>query len=187
MANGVSAAPPLRETWKSWLRDGPPLTRKLPSGSCLTRKAAKPIDRKLVEKGGETLEATLLEFGVDAHLVGMTIGPTVTRYELELGPGVKVNKVTSLSHDIAYAMASPDVRIIAPIPGRSAIGVEPSGPDRQAWRLVARFRRRYAAAHRRVQQRYARHPVADSDCRLCVGAFALPALGQWRARLLCRD
>jgi len=104
---------------------------KLPSDSCLTRKAAKPIDRKLVEKGGETLEATLLEFGVDAHLVGMTIGPTVTRYELELGPGVKVNKVTGLSHDIAYAMASPDVRIIAPIPGRSAIGVEVPNRQRQ--------------------------------------------------------
>ena len=104
---------------------------KLPAESALTRKAAKPIDRKLVEKGGETLEATLLEFGVDAHLVGMTIGPTVTRYELELGPGVKVNKVTSLSHDIAYAMASPDVRIIAPIPGRSAIGVEVPNRQRQ--------------------------------------------------------
>ena len=104
---------------------------KLPSESCLTRKAAKPIDRKLVEKGGETLEATLLEFGVDAHLVGMTIGPTVTRYELELGPGVQVKKVTGLSHDIAYAMASPDVRIIAPIPGRSAIGVEVPNRQRQ--------------------------------------------------------
>ena len=104
---------------------------KLPADSCLTRKAAKPIDRSLVEKGGETLEATLLEFGVDAHLVGMTIGPTVTRYELELGPGVKVNKVTGLSHDIAYAMASPDVRIIAPIPGRSAIGVEVPNRQRQ--------------------------------------------------------
>ncbi|HEV7861365.1 MAG TPA: DNA translocase FtsK 4TM domain-containing protein [Acidimicrobiia bacterium] len=104
---------------------------KLPPDTALTRKEAKPIDRKLVEKGGETLEATLLEFGVDAHLVGMTIGPTVTRYELELGPGVKVNKVTSLSHDIAYAMASPDVRIIAPIPGRSAIGVEVPNRQRQ--------------------------------------------------------
>ncbi|HZQ77209.1 MAG TPA: DNA translocase FtsK [Acidimicrobiia bacterium] len=104
---------------------------KLPAPSCLTRKVAKPIDRRLVEKGGETLEATMLEFGVDAHLVGMTIGPTVTRYELELGPGVKVNKVTGLSHDIAYAMASPDVRIIAPIPGRSAIGVEVPNRQRQ--------------------------------------------------------
>jgi S-DNA-T family DNA segregation ATPase FtsK/SpoIIIE len=104
---------------------------KLPPISVLTRRAAKPIDRRLIERGGAALEATLGEFGVDARLVGMTVGPTVTRYELELGPGVQVKKVTSLSHDIAYAMASPDVRIIAPIPGRSAIGVEVPNTQRQ--------------------------------------------------------
>src|SRR4029450_12056013 len=64
-------------------------------------------------------------------LVGTTVGPTVTRYELELAAGVKVNRVTTLSHDIAYAMASPDVRILAPIPGRSAIGVEVPNKARQ--------------------------------------------------------
>jgi S-DNA-T family DNA segregation ATPase FtsK/SpoIIIE len=64
------------------------------------------------------------EFGVDARLIGATVGPTVTRYELELAAGVKVNKVTGLAKEIAYAMASHDVRILAPIPGRSAIGVE---------------------------------------------------------------
>ncbi len=64
------------------------------------------------------------EFGVDARLIDATVGPTVTRYELELAAGVKVSKVTSLSKEIAYAMASHDVRILAPIPGRSAIGVE---------------------------------------------------------------
>jgi len=68
---------------------------------------------------------------VETTLVGCTVGPTVTRYELELGPGVKVARVTSLSKDIAYAMASPDVRILAPIPGRSAIGVEVPNRQRQ--------------------------------------------------------
>jgi S-DNA-T family DNA segregation ATPase FtsK/SpoIIIE len=66
---------------------------------------------------------------VETTLVGYTVGPTVTRFELELGAGVKVASVTSLNKDIAYAMATPDVRILAPIPGRSAIGVEV--PNRQ--------------------------------------------------------
>ena len=78
----------------------------------------------MVEERGRVLEGALASHGVETRLVGMTVGPTVTRYELELGPGVKVARVTSLHKDIAYAMASPDVRILAPIPGRSAIGVE---------------------------------------------------------------
>ena len=80
--------------------------------------------RSSSKQGGEVLEATMREFGVDARLIGATVGPTVTRYELELAAGVKVNKVTSLAKEIAYSMASHDVRILAPIPGRSAIGVE---------------------------------------------------------------
>ena len=104
------------------------------TGSCraltlLKRGTGKLADRALVEEGGRVLEATLAQHGVDARLIGMTIGPTVTQYALDLGPGVKVNRVTGLSHDIQYAMASPDVRILAPIPGRSAIGVEV--PNRQ--------------------------------------------------------
>jgi S-DNA-T family DNA segregation ATPase FtsK/SpoIIIE len=103
----------------------------LPGRELLKRSAAKEMDQRVVEQGGEVLEATLRDFGVDARLVGMTVGPTVTRYELELAAGVKVNRVTGLSHDIAYAMASPDVRILAPIPGRSAIGVEVPNKQRQ--------------------------------------------------------
>ena len=99
-------------------------TWKLPPANMLKRGSGKQIDQRLVDSGGEILEATLHEFGVDARLIGATIGPTVTRYELELAPGVKVNRVTGLSKEIAYAMASQDVRILAPIPGRSAIGVE---------------------------------------------------------------
>ncbi len=104
---------------------------KLPAAEVLKRSQSKGQDQKLMEEAGKVLEATLHEFGVDARLIGMTVGPTVTRYELELGAGVKVNKVTGLSHDIAYAMASADVRILAPIPGRSAVGVEVPNKVRQ--------------------------------------------------------
>ena len=97
---------------------------KLPAASLLKRGTGKQVDERLIDAGGEVLEATLQEFGVDARLIGRAIGPTVSRYELELAPGVKVSKVTNLAKEIAYAMASHDVRILAPIPGRSAIGVE---------------------------------------------------------------
>jgi DNA segregation ATPase FtsK/SpoIIIE, S-DNA-T family len=96
----------------------------LPDPGLLARTKVQRLDHRSVEAlGGELVEA-LDAHGVETQLVGFTVGPTVTRYELELGPGVKVARVTSLSKDIAYAMASPDVRILAPIPGRSAIGVE---------------------------------------------------------------
>ena len=102
---------------------------ELPSPSLLVRTKDVKQDRAAIEDlGGELVEA-LAAHGVDTTLVGFTVGPTVTRFELELGPGVKVSSVTSLNKDIAYAMASPDVRILAPIPGRSAIGVEV--PNRQ--------------------------------------------------------
>jgi S-DNA-T family DNA segregation ATPase FtsK/SpoIIIE len=72
----------------------------------------------------EALERTFHTFGVPAHVVAAHRGPTVTMYEVEVEAGTKVNKVLNLAEDIAYALATPDVRIIAPIPGRSAIGVE---------------------------------------------------------------
>jgi S-DNA-T family DNA segregation ATPase FtsK/SpoIIIE len=111
----------------------------------------KPVDRRVIEEGGAILEETLAQFGVDAKLVGMTVGPTITRYELELGEGVKVARITSLSHDIAYAMASADVRIIAPIPGRKAIGVEVPNRQRQVVTLGGILTSPEAAA--------ARHPL----------------------------
>ncbi len=104
---------------------------KLPPTTLLRRSNGRAVDPRLVDEGGRVLEATLQEFGVDARLVGRTIGPTVTRYELELGAGVKVSRVTGLSKEIAYSMASHDVRILAPIPGRSAIGVEVPNKQRQ--------------------------------------------------------
>ncbi len=104
---------------------------RLPSLSLLKRAAIKNLDKEDLASRGRVLQSSLATHGVVTKLVGMTVGPTVTRYELELGEGVKVAKVTSLNKDIAYAMAAADVRILAPIPGRSAIGVEVPNLNRQ--------------------------------------------------------
>ena len=104
---------------------------KLPSDKILARSGTQDINENLVEERGRVLERALAAHGVETRLVGMVVGPTVTRYELELGEGVKVSRVTSLNKDIAYAMASADVRILAPIPGRQAIGIEVPNSERQ--------------------------------------------------------
>ncbi len=104
---------------------------KLPPMDLLSRSGAQEIDTDAVAARGRQLEATLAEHGVQTRLSGMVVGPTVTRYELELGIGVKVNSVVNLQKDIAYSMASPDVRIMAPIPGKQAIGVEVPNAKRQ--------------------------------------------------------
>ena len=109
----------------------PAIVWKLPPRALLKKGKAIDIDKRAVEAGGRTLEEALAAHGVETRLVGMTVGPTVTRYELELAPGVKVAKVTALHKDIAYAMATADVRILAPIPGKSAIGVEVPNRQRQ--------------------------------------------------------
>ena len=103
---------------------------KLPKKTVLKRSGAQQFDKAMLSAGAEALVAALASHGVETQVTGWEPGPTVTRYELKLGPGVKVSRVTALHKDIAYAMAAADVRILAPIPGRSAIGVEVPNSDR---------------------------------------------------------
>ena len=103
----------------------------LPPLGHLKQAGQQAVNMAEIERRGQTLQESLSSHGVETELIGQTVGPTVTRYELELGSGVKVAKVTALQKDIAYAMAAVDVRILAPIPGRSAIGVEVPNHTRQ--------------------------------------------------------
>ena len=104
---------------------------ELPPPELLTLGGGAGQSKRALDETARELEDTLVQHGVDARLTRIVPGPTVTRYEIELSPGVKVARVTGLAHDIAYALATPDVRILAPIPGRSAIGVEVPNKRRQ--------------------------------------------------------
>jgi DNA segregation ATPase FtsK/SpoIIIE, S-DNA-T family len=106
--------------------------------------ASKLLERSKAEKGpdprdheavGRKLVETLGHFGVEAKIVGIVSGPHVSRFELRLAPGTKVKKVTELANDIAYALASTDIRILAPIPGKQAVGVEVPNRSRKMVRL----------------------------------------------------
>jgi S-DNA-T family DNA segregation ATPase FtsK/SpoIIIE len=107
-----------------------------PSAKLLERgKGDKGPDPRDHEAVGRKLVETLGHFGVEAKIVGIVSGPHVSRFELRLAPGTKVKKVTELANDIAYALASTDIRILAPIPGKQAVGVEVPNRSRKMVRL----------------------------------------------------
>jgi DNA segregation ATPase FtsK/SpoIIIE, S-DNA-T family len=112
--------------YRSSITEDPDFQWRVPGPRFLTRstgEAAKP-DTAGQEQVARTLVETLGHFGIEAKVIGRVTGPHITRYELRLAPGTKVSKIAQLKDDLAYALAATDIRILAPIPGKQAVGVE---------------------------------------------------------------
>jgi DNA segregation ATPase FtsK/SpoIIIE, S-DNA-T family len=139
---GVAATDPSQLTPQGRLRDvvtdDPDFVWKMPDGSrVLSRSTAEQVrpDTAGQERTAASLVEALGHFGVQAKVIGTVAGPHITRYELRLAPGTKVAKVAQLKDDLAYALAATDIRILAPIPGKQAVGVEVPNAKRRIVRL----------------------------------------------------
>ncbi|MGO9819350.1 MAG: DNA translocase FtsK [Solirubrobacteraceae bacterium] len=119
--------------YRASITDDPEFVWRVPGPRFLTRstgEAARP-DTAGQEQVARTLLETLGHFGIEAKVIGRVTGPHITRYELRLAPGIKVSKVAQLKDDLAYALAATDIRILAPIPGKQAVGVEVPNSNRR--------------------------------------------------------
>jgi len=123
--------------FRAAVTDDPSFVWRLPPASLLTRSSSEQTrpDTAGQAKTAARLVEALGHFGVQASVVGTVAGPHITRYELRLAPGIKVAKVAALKDDLAYALAATDVRILAPIPGKQAVGVEVPNAKRRIVRL----------------------------------------------------